>query len=183
MRKQEAAGQFLGRTNRATCRRVIHDFTPCTWGNRFYELSAYQLSGKRYTPSLLHGTRPRYASGTLMSLRAIPLSSYRGSWCLGALCPSSAPAGDPPSQSSGTLMSLPEGIATPGRQQPASLNCREVHPVLARQLRVCLHKALRSRTRRTIDAHTLITHRLKQAQQLRGHAVSRQQRAVSVSQL
>ena len=32
---------------------------------------------------------------------------------LGTLYPSSAPTGDPSSQSSDTLMSLPEGIATP----------------------------------------------------------------------
>ena len=42
---------------------------PAHGGNRLYE-----LSGKRYAPSFLQGTRPRYASGTLMSLRAIPLS-------------------------------------------------------------------------------------------------------------
>ena len=39
-------------------------------------------------PRSYRGTRPRYASGTLMSLRAIPLSLR-----LGALCPSSAPMG------------------------------------------------------------------------------------------
>ena len=55
-----------------------------------------------------------------------------------------------------------------------SLNRCEAHPVLARQLRIRLHKALRSRTRGTENAHTLITHRLKQAQQLRGHVGCRQ---------
>ena len=53
-----------------------------------------------------------------------------------------------------TLMSLPEGIATPCM----CLDSREAHPVLARQLRIRLHKALRSRTRGTENAHTLITH-------------------------
>ena len=125
-------------------------------------------------PRSYRGTRPRYASGILTSLRAIPLSLR-----LGALCPSSAPTGDPSSQSSDTLMSLPEGIATPRTR----LDSREAHPVLARQLRVRLHKALRSRTRGTIDAHALIAHRLKQTQQLRGHAVCRQQRPLRVTQL
>ena len=116
-------------------------------------------------PRSYRGTRPRYASGTLMSQRAIPLSLR-----LGTLYPSSAPTGDPSSQSSDTLMSLPEGIATPRTR----LDSREAHPVLARQLRIRLHKALRSRTRGTENAHTLITHRLKQAQQLRGHVGCRQ---------
>ena len=31
-----------------------------------------RLLGKRYSPSFLQGTRPRFASDTLMSLRAIP---------------------------------------------------------------------------------------------------------------
>ncbi len=78
--------------------------------------------------------------------------------------------GTRPRFASGTLMSLPEGIATPR----TCLDSREAHPVLARQLRVRLHKALRSRTRGTENAHLLVAHRLKQAQQLRGHAVSRQ---------
>lgn len=77
------------------------------------------LSGKRYAPSFLQGTRPCFASGTLMS--------------------------------------HPEGIATPCMR----LDSREAHPVLARQLRVRLYKALRSRTRGTENAHALITHRLE----------------------
>ena len=87
--------------------------------------------------------------------------------------------GTRPRFASGTLMLLPEGIATPRTR----LDSREVHPVLARQLCVRLHKALRSRTRGTIDAHALIAHRLKQTQQLRGHAVCRQQRPLRVTQL
>ena len=50
-----------------------------------------------------------------------------------------------------------EGIATPCMH----LDSREAHPVLARQLRVRLYKALRSRTRVTENAHALITHRLE----------------------
>ena len=122
----------------------------------------YELSGKRYAPSFLQGTRPRFASGTLMSLRTIPLSLR-----LGALCPSSAPTGDPDVASGGDSYAW---VAMPRTR----LDSREVHPVLARQLRVRLHKALRSRTRGTENAHTLITHRLKQAQQLRGHVGCRQ---------
>ena len=76
--------------------------------------------------------------------------------------------GTRPRFASGTLMSLPEGIATPRTR----LDSREAHPVLARQLRVRLHKALRSRTRGTENAHPLIAHRLKQAQQLRGTSVA-----------
>ena len=134
-----------------------------------------------------------------MSLRAIPLSLG-----VGTLYPSSAPTGDPSSQSSDTLMSLLEGIATPsgfhgswlghampflrsyrgpalaelghpdvasGRDSYArgSLNCREAYPVLSRQLFIRLHKPACTRTRCAENAHTLITHRLKQTQQLRGH--------------
>ncbi len=40
-----------------------------------------RLLGKRYSPSFLQGTRPRFASDTLMSLRAIP--SFLG-WLPGA---------------------------------------------------------------------------------------------------
>ena len=130
-------------------------------------------------PRSYRGTRPRFASGTLMSLRTIPLSLCRD---VEALVPRivalSARArytpsflqGTRPRFAPGTLMSLPEGIATPCM----CLDSREAHPVLARQLRVCLHKALRSRTRGAENAHTLITHRLKQAQQLRGHVGCRQ---------
>ena len=66
------------------------------------------LSGKRHTPSFLQGHpsslrfgHPDVTTGDTAFLT------------VGTLCPSSAPAGDPPSQSLGTLMSLPEGIATP----------------------------------------------------------------------
>ena len=41
------------------------------------------------------------------------------------------------------------------------LDSRQAHPVLARQLRIRLYKALRSRTRGTENAHALITHRLE----------------------
>ena len=45
------------------------DEPPCY--TRFYALHMgncpYQLSGKRHAPSFLQGTRPRFASGTLMS--------------------------------------------------------------------------------------------------------------------
>ena len=54
------------------------------------------------------------------------------------------------------------------------LDSREAHPVLTRQRLIRLHKALRPRARGTENAHLLVAHRLKQAQQLRGHAVSRQ---------
>ena len=104
-------------------------------------------------PRSYRGTRPRYASGTLMSLRAIPLSLG-----LGALCP--APAGNP----SSLRVGHPDVASGRDSYADGSLNRREAHPVLARQLRVRLHKALRSRTRGTENAHTLITHRLKQAQ-------------------
>ena len=50
----------------------------------------YELSGKRYTPSFLQGHPPSQSSGTLMSLRAIPLSLR-----LGVLYPSFAPTGAP----------------------------------------------------------------------------------------
>ena len=111
------------------------------------------------------GNPSSQSSDTLMSLRAIPLSLG-----LGALCPSSAPAGGP------VLAELGHPDVASGRDSYAggSLNRCEAHPVLARQLRVRLHKALRSRTRGTENAYTLITHRLKQAQQLRGHVGCRQ---------
>ncbi len=125
-------------------------------------------------PRSYRGTRPRYASGTLMSLRAIPLSSH-----LGTLCPSSAPAGNP----SSLRVGHPDVASGRDSYAGGSLNRREAHSVLARQLRVRLHKALRSRTRGTENAHTLITHRLKQTQQLRGHVGCRQQRPLSVAQL
>ena len=96
------------------------------------QVKLYELCGKRYALSFLQGTRPRFASGTLMS--------------------------------------LPEGIATPCTR----LDSRQKHPVLARQLGVRLHKALSSRTRGAENAHVLITHRLKQAQQLCGHVGCRQ---------
>ena len=172
-------------------------------GNRPYELSTYQLSGKRHTPSFLQGhpSSLRFGHPDVTTGDTAFLTPGHS---LGVPCPSSAPAGNPPSQSSGTLMSLPEGIATPlgfhgswpGRAIPFLRSCREpalaelghpdvasgrdsyargslnrceAHPVLARQLLIRLHKPACTRTRRTIDAHTLITHRLKQAQQLRGH--------------
>ena len=169
MRKQEAAAAVFRRDK-------PRDEPPCY--TRFYALHMgncpYQLSGKRHAPSFLQGTRPRFASGTLMSLRAIPLSSYRGSWRLGALCPSSAPAGHPDVASGGDSYAW---VAMPRTR----LDSREAHPVLARQLRIRLHKALRSRTRGAENAHTLITHRLKQAQQLRGHVGCRQQRPLRVA--
>ena len=161
MRKQEAAAA-VSRQNKP------RDEPPCY--TRFYALHMgncpYELSGKRYTPSFLQGHPPSLRFGHpdvttgdtafLTIRRATPfLRSYRGTR---------------PRYASGTLMmSLPEGIATPCTH----LDSREAHPVLARQLLIRLHKALRTRTRGTENAHTLITHRLKQTQQLRGHAVSR----------
>ena len=164
MRKQEAAAAVF-RQNKP------RDVPPCY--TRFYALhmgncpylSAYQLSGKRYAPSFLQGTRPRFASGTLMSLRAIPLSLG-----LGALRSSSAPAGNP----SSLRVGHPDVASGRDSYADGSLNRREAHPVLARQLRVRLHKALRSRTRGAENAHALITHRLKQTQQLRRHVGCRQ---------
>lgn len=128
-------------------------------------------------PRSYRGTRPRYASGTLMSLRAIPLSLR-----LGALRSSFAPTRDPPSLRSGhpDVASGRDSYAWVA-MPPTRLDSREAHPVLARQFRVRLHKALRSRTRGAENAHTLITHRLKQAQQLRGHVGCRQQRPLSVA--
>ena len=132
MRKQEAAAAVSRQNKPRAVPPCYTRFYALHMGNCPYFKCLPELSGKRYAPSFLQGTRPRYASGTLM-------------------------------------MSLPEGIATPCTH----LDSREAHPVLARQLLIRLHKALRSRTRGTENAHTLITHRLKQAQQLRGHAVSR----------
>ena len=68
------------------------------------------MLGRRYSPSFLQGTRPRFASDTLMSLRAIP-SSRAGI----RRHPHSSlvPTGDPPSLRFGTLMSLQEGTAPP----------------------------------------------------------------------
>ena len=161
MRKQEAATAVFRQDK-------PRDVPPCY--TRFYALHMgncpYQLSGKRHAPSFLQGTRPRFASGTLMSLRAIPLSLG-----LGTLYPSSAPAGNP----SSLRVGHPDVASGRDSYADGSLNRREAHSVLARQLRVRLHKALRSRTRGTENTHTLITHRLKQAQQLRGHVGCRQQ--------
>ena len=44
------------------------------WGLRCILSSLLRVSmlGRRYSPSFLQGTRPRFASDTLMSLRAIP---------------------------------------------------------------------------------------------------------------
>ena len=129
-------------------------------GNCPYELSTYQLSGKRYTPSFLQGHpsslrfgHPDVTAGDTAFLRgrhAMPfLRSYRG--------PALAELGHP-------------DVAS-GRDSYArgSLNCREAYPVLSRQLFIRLHKPACTRTRCAENAHTLITHRLKQTQQLRGH--------------
>ena len=81
-------------------------------GNRPYELSTYQLSGKRYTSSFLQGhpSSLRFGHPDVTTGDTAFLTLGPG---LGAPCPSSAPVGNPPSQGSGTLMSLLEGIATP----------------------------------------------------------------------
>ena len=42
---------------------------------RYFPLLWCSMLGRRYSPSFLQGTRPRFASDTLMSLRAIPSSS------------------------------------------------------------------------------------------------------------
>ncbi len=39
---------------------------------RYFPLLRCSMLGRRYSPSFLQGTRPRFASDTLMSLRAIP---------------------------------------------------------------------------------------------------------------
>ena len=39
---------------------------------RYFPLLWCSMLGRRYSPSFLQGTRPRFASDTLMSLRAIP---------------------------------------------------------------------------------------------------------------
>ena len=144
MQNQEAATGNFEWNKLPSGRRVIHDFTPCTWGSRLYE-----VSGKRYTPSFLQGHPSSLRFGhpdvTTGDTAFLTLGHGLGAPCpssapagnpsslrfghpdvttgdtafltlgpgLGAPCPSSAPAGNPPSQSSGTLMSLPEGIATP----------------------------------------------------------------------
>ena len=165
VRKQEAAAAVFRQNKPRDVPPYYTRFYALHMGNCPY-LSAYQLSGKRYAPSFLQGHPPSLRFGHpdvttgdtafLTVRRAMPfLRSCRGTR---------------PRFASGTLMSLPEGIATPRTR----LDSREAHPVLARQLRIRLHKALRSRTRGTENAHTLITHRLKQAQQLRGHVGCRQ---------
>ena len=142
------------------------------------------LTIRRATPFLrsYRGTRPRYASGTLMMSLPEGIATpwgCRGPWHLGTLHPSSAPAGNP----SSLRVGHPDVASGRDSYADGSLNRREAHPVLARQLRVRLHKALRSRTRGAENTHTLITHRLKQAQQLRGHVGCRQQRTCRVAQL
>ena len=170
-------------------------------GNRPYELSTYQLSGKRYTPSFLQGhpSSLRFGHPDVTTGDTAFLTPGHS---LGAPCPSSAPAGNPSSLRFGhpDVTTGDTAFLTPGHSlgapcpssapagNPSSLrfghpdvasgrdsyafgflNRCEAHPVLARQLLIRLHKPACTRTRRTIDAHTLITHRLKQAQQLRGH--------------
>ena len=108
-------------------------------GECLYELCVYQLSGKRYTPSFLQGHpsslrfgHPDITTGDTAFLNIEAL----GAWVRYALPP--LLQGTCPRFSSGTLMSLPEGIATPR----ARLDSREAHPVLARQLLIRLYEAL-----------------------------------------
>ena len=145
-------------------------------GELSLRVKLYELNGKRYTPSFLQGTRPRFASGTLMSL--LEGESTPGGYASGLPRVMALGHATPflRSYRGPALASLGHPDVASGRDSYAGvfLNCRQAHPVLARQLRVRLHKALRSRTRGTENAHTLITHRLKQAQQLRGHVGCRQ---------
>ena len=159
MQNQEAATGNFEWNKLPSGRRVIHDFTPCTWGSRLYE-----VSGKRYTPSFLQGhpSSLRFGHPDVTTGDTAFLTLGHG---LGAPCPSSAPAGNPSSLRFGH----PDVASGRDSYARGSLNRCEAHPVLARQLLIRLHKPACTRTRRTIDAHTLITHRLKQAQQLRGH--------------
>ena len=162
MRKQEAATAVFRQ-------KKPRDVPPCY--TRFYALHMGKpsLQCREAHPVLARQLRVRLhkalRSRTLMSLRAIPLSLG-----LGALRSSSAPAGNP----SSLRVGHPDVASGRDSYADGSLNRREAHPVLARQLRVRLHKALRSRTRGAENAHALITHRLKQTQQLRRHVGCRQ---------
>ncbi len=58
-------------------------------GYRYFPLLLMRVLGRRYSPSFLQGTRPRFASDTLMSLRAIPsFLAWLPSAAVGDICTS-----------------------------------------------------------------------------------------------
>ena len=78
--------------------------------------------GRRYSPSFLQGTRPRFASGTLMSLRAIPSSRAGIRRCShSSFAPTGAPA----------LAELGHPDVAAGRYSGTALACATRNPFIA----------------------------------------------------